>query len=264
MIQWIKIIYLIFIVNLLACDNGDSASICSNNSELLYQVKFDSVLYYVYTYNDSNQIVEEKSKLHYTKHNYQNGKLISSDYYIDTGMYSSSSLIVDTTMNRKEWVNPTNTKKKSTKTYFYDEKGKIIKFENHSEICEYSYDDNNRVNRQTFYRNNKRTGYIDFIFDDNGNLIKRLHYWILGTGEAKLQTTTMYEFDNKKNPYKAFNSLGIPGRFNNVNNIIKETNIIHFEVDQPNNNMQVTENRYKYNSHGFPICKNGSEIYIYY
>lgn len=255
---------MILIVILSACEKEDSGLIYSNNSGLLYQVNFDSELYYEYTYNDSNQIVEEKSKLHYTMHNYQNGKLISSDYYIDPGMYSSSSYIVESAMNRKEWVYPTNTEKNSTKTYSHDNQGKIIKSENHLRICEYSYDNRNRINRQTFYRDNERTGYIDYIYDDNDNLIKRLHYWILASGDSELQTTTEYEFDNKNNPYKAFNSLMIPGRYTNKNNIIKEKYTIHFDVDQSVDNVQITENTYRYNSQGYPISKNDSETYLYY
>ena len=133
MIKSIKTICLIIIVIISACDKEDSEPIYRNNSGLLYQVKFDSELYYEYTYNDLNQIVEEKSKLHYTKHNYQNGNLISSDYYIDPCMFSSSSFIVDSAMNRKEWVNPTNTEKNSTKTYFHDTDCKIrVKTDTHS------------------------------------------------------------------------------------------------------------------------------------
>ncbi|MFO7657090.1 MAG: hypothetical protein R6W78_08485 [Bacteroidales bacterium] len=264
MIKSIKIICLLLMVILSACDKEDSGLIYRNNSELLYQVKFDSELYYEYKYNDSNQIMEEKSKLHYTKHNYQNGKLISSDYYIDPGMYSSCKSIVDSAMNRKEWVNSTNTEKNSTKTYSYDNEGKIIKFENYLGICEYSYDDKNRINRQTFFRDNERTGYIDYNYDSNNNLTKRLHYWILANGESELQTTTVFEFDNKNNPYKSFNSLMIPGRYTNTNNIIKETYTIHFDVDQSVDNKQITENKYHYNSQGFPISKNESETYIYY
>jgi hypothetical protein len=264
MIKSIKIIYFILIVILSACVKEDSGLINSNNSGLLYQVKFDSQLYYEYTYNASNQIVEEKSKLHYSKHNYQNGKLISSDYYIDPGMFSSSSYIVDSAINRIEWVNPKNTEKNSTKTYSHDSKGKINKSENYLGICEYSYDDKNRINRQTFYRDNERTGYIDYTYDDKDNLIKILHYWILATGEPELQTTTEYEFDNKNNPYKTFSSLMIPGRNTNTNNIIKEAYTIHFEVDQSIDNIQITENKYRYNSQGFPISKNESETYIYY
>jgi hypothetical protein len=264
MIRWIKKFGLILIFILSACDKEDSGPIYSNNSGLLYQVKFDSKLYYEYTYNNANQIVEEKSKLHYTRHNYQNDKLISSDYYIDPGMYSSSGYIVDLAMNRKEWVNPANTEKNSTTQYSNDNEGRIIKSGNYLEICEYSYDDKNRINRQTFYRDNKGTGYIDFIYDDNDNLIKRLHYWILATGDSELQTTTEYEFDNKHNPYKAFNSLMLPGLYTNTNNVIKETYTVHFDVDQSGNDVQITENTYRYNSQGFPISKNDSETYLYY
>lgn len=264
MIKSIKIICLILIFTLSACDKEESGLIYSNKSGLLYQVKFDSEIFYEFTYNDLNKIVEEKSKLHYTKHNYQNGNLISSDYYIDPGMYSSSSFIVDSAMNRKEWVNPTNTEKSSTKTYSYNNEGKIIKSYNYLGICEYSYDDKSRINHQTFYRDNECTGYINYIYDVNDNLIKRLHYWILATGDSELQTTTEYEFDNKNNPYKAFNSLMIPGRYTNTNNIIKETYTIHFDVDQSVEKVQITENTYRYNSQGYPISKNDSETYLYY
>jgi len=131
-------------------------------------------------------------------------------------------------------------------------------------ICKYSYDNKNRINRQTFYRDNERTGFIDYMYDDNDNLLKRLHYWILATGDSELQTTTEYEFDDKHNPYKVFNSIMIPGRYTNSNNIIKEIYTIHFEVDQSIENIQITNNSYEYNSQGFPISKNDSETYIYY
>lgn len=263
MIKLIKKHYLILIVILSACEKDD-AGLSYSNAGLLYQVKFDSELFYEYTYNDSKQIVEEKSKLHYTKHNYQRGKLISSDHYVDPGMFSSSSLIADSAWYRKEWVNPTNTEINSTKTYTYDKEGRIFKSENYLGICVYSYDDKNRINRQNFYHENECTGYIDYTYDDKDNLITRLHYWILATGESELQTTTVYEFDNKHNPYKAFNNLMIPGRYTNTNNIVKETYTIHFDVDQSVDNVQITENSYKYNSNGFPIKKNESETYIYY
>lgn len=255
---------LLLIVFISACDKEDPGLIQSYNSGLLFQVKFDSELFYEYTYNETNQVVEEKSKLHYTKHNYLDGKLYSSDYYVDPGMFSSSSYIAQSAWNRKEWVNPTNTEKSSTKTYTYNDDGKIIKSENYLGICKNSYDDKSRINRQTFYRDNERTGYIDFIYDKNDNIIKRLHYWILPNGESELQTTTEYEFDNKPNPYKVFSSMMILGKYTNTNNIIKETYVIHFEVDQSIEKVQVTNNTYMYNSKGFPISKNDSVTYIYY
>lgn len=256
--------FLLLTVLLSACDTEDQELFNSKNSGLLHQVKFDSELCYEYTYNDSDQIVEEKSKWSYTKHNYQNGKLISSDYYVDKGMFSSTSYISDSAMNRKEWVNPENTEKDFTETYSYDSNGNLVKSENNLDISEFTYDEKGRITRETFYRENVRAGYIDYTYDNNNNLAKRLHYWILMSGETELQTTTEYEYDNKINPYKSFSSLKMPGQYTNTNNIIKETYTINHIVDQSIDKVQITENKYKYNPSGLPVSKNNSETYIYY
>jgi hypothetical protein len=264
MIKPIQIICVLAIVALWACEKDDSELINSNNALLLYQIKYGSELYYEYTYNNSNQIVEEKSKMYYTKHNYQDSKLISSEYYLDSRMFSSSSLLVDSAMDRKEWVNPTNTEINSTKTYRYDQTDRIFRSENQQGIAEYSYNDKNLIDRQTFYHDNEPTGYIDYRYDDRGNVKKELHYWILESGVEELQTTTDYEYDNKHNPYKALSSLMMPGQYTNANNITKETYTLHFKVDPSIDQIQITENSYRYNSKGYPISKNGSETYVYY
>jgi YD repeat-containing protein len=264
MYNWIKNTCFVLIILFSACDKDDSGSIYSNNSGLLYQVKFDSEPYYEYVYNASNQIVEEKSKYHYNKHNYQNGKLISSDHYVDASIFSSSSYVLDSALNRKEWVHPTNTKKSSTKIYSHDSEGKIITSVNELGINKYSYDDKNRIIRQSFYREEKPEGYIAYDYDQNNNVIKKLHYWITETGLETLRTTTEYVYDNKKNPYKAFNSLMLPGQYTNTNNIISETYTIH-SLDVPaSDRVHITENSYTYNSKGFPIRKNSSETFHYY
>jgi len=259
-----KVICSMLIIFLFACEKDHSELIQNNHAGLLYQVKFDSESFYEFTYNDLNQLVEEKSKWHYTRHNYQNGQLISSDYYYDPGMASSSYQVAMASMNRKEWVNPTNTEKSITNTYSHDKKGNIIQSENDQVICKYSYDEQNRINRQTFYSDNKCNGYNHYTYDDKDNLIKSLDYWILANGEPTLRTTTEYEFDNKHNPYKKLGSFMLPGRSTNSNNIIKETYTLHFEVDKFTDKVQITENSYTYNSEGYPISKNDSEFYIYY
>lgn len=260
----IRIIGLILLIALSSCEKEELEAYNNTDSGLISQVLFDAELYYEYTYNEANQIVEEKSKLHYTKHNYKGDKLVSSDYYIDPGMYSSSSYIVDSAMNRKEWVNPSNTEKNSRKSYFYDDNGKLIKSLNHLNNCEFSYDDRDRITCQTFFRDNEKTGYIDFTYDENDNVIKRLHYWVLESGQSELQTTTEYEYDIKLNPYIAFNSLMLPGRYTNTNNITKEIYTIHFEVDNMVENVHITENVYEYDAQGYPIRKNETVEYKYY
>ena len=262
----ITLSWLLLIVLISACNKEDSEEIKGDPTGLLYQVNFNSELHYEYKYNVLNQIAEEKSRLHYTKHNYKNGILVSSDYYYDPGMYSSNSYLVDSALNREDWVNPTNTEKSSTKTYFHDNEGRIIKTSNYIGDCEYTYDDRNRIICQTFISEDEETGYIDFVYDDNDNMVEKLHYWILDSGEPELQTTTEYEFDTKKNPYKSFNSLMMPGEYTNTNNIVKETYTLYFEVNQYSgvDSIQITENTYEYNSEGFPISKNDNETYIYY
>ena len=264
MMKLTKMISLMLLITLSACVREDAEPIHRNNTGLLYQVKFSSELYFEYTYNDLNQITEEKTKFRYTKHNYHNGKLTSSDFYMDSRILSSSSHVLQSAMNRTEWVNPSNTEKDNTKLYYHDNNGKIVKSEDHRGASEYSYDEKGRINRQTFFRENVRTGYKDYLYDNNDNLIKMLHYWSSGNEHAELQTTTAYEFDDKINPFKVFSDLMIPGRYTNSNNIVKETYTRHFEVDQSIENPQITENSYQYNSLGIPISKNDSEIYIYY
>lgn len=247
-----------------SCNKDDSEPLSGNKTGLLSQVFFGTEIFSEYTYNENNQVLEEKSRSDYTKHNYKDGKLISSEYYIDPGIYSSDSHIAQAAMNRKEWVNPSNTKKNSSSTYFYDDSGKLIKSSHRFSICEYSYDERGRIVQLTFYSDNKKTGYKDFMFDENDNLIKSLHYWILDSVEAELQSTTEYEFDNKLNPYNALNSLMLPGQYTNNNNITKEIYTIHSDVEKGIEKVQITENVYEYNAQGFPLIRNAFVTYKYY
>lgn len=259
-----RMFYMVILIIASSCNRDDSERVSYTGALLISQVLYDSELTYEYTYNDAKQIVEEKSKLHYTKNNYQAGKLISTDYYIDPGMFSSSKYIVDSAVNRKEWVNPDNTEKNSTKTYFYDGNDRLVKSSDYLGICEYNYDDRGRITRQTFCSDDGETGYIDFIYDDNNNVLEKLKYWILESGQTRLVTTTEYEYDNKINPYKAFYSLMLPGVYTNANNITREINTTYFEVDNTEGEERITENFYDYNAQGYPTRKNNNVEYRYY
>jgi hypothetical protein len=60
------LIYLVLMVFLPACEEDDTGIIYGNPAGLIHQVWFDSELAYVYTYNEAEQVVEEKSKFYYT------------------------------------------------------------------------------------------------------------------------------------------------------------------------------------------------------
>jgi hypothetical protein len=263
--QVIKLTSLLPVLFLLSCDR-DETGFFNGDAErvLIKQVLFNSESYYEYNYNAAYQILEEKSKWHYTRHNYLDNRLVSSDHYVDPGIFSSSWHAADSAMNREEWVNPGNTEKYSTMIYFLDDRNKLIKSSNYLGYSIYSYDGNGRICRQTFYHDREESGYTDFLYDRKGNLVKRLYYIVLESGDPELQTTTEYKFDDKHNPYLAFSSLMMPGIHTNVNNIVKETYTLHFEFGQDINRVQITENVYEYDDRGYPVRKNGTFEYRYY
>jgi len=113
------------------------------------------------------------------------------------------------------------------------------------------------------YYNARISGYINYYYDDKGNVIKTDKYLVPADGSAELTTTTEYEFDDMKNPFQAFSKLLTPGVNTNANNITKETYTIHFEVDAFIEKVQVTENSYQYNRRGYPVRVNGETEYIY-
>lgn len=254
---------------LCSCEKENGLVIENTDIPLISKVLNDGVSYYEYVYSDANLLIEERSKFHYTKHNYNdNNLLLSSEFYMDPGMLSSNYSVVEASMNRKEWVNPDNTAKSLTQKFEYNGTGQLTKkiytrpFLTSSEYSEFIFD-NNRISRQTMYWENKMTFYIDYSYDEKGNLIKESKYYVPSTGIPELSTTTEYEFDSMHNPYQAFKRLMSPGKFTNPNNIIKETYTIHFEVDQWTQKVQVINNSYEYNEKGYPITVNGAAEYVY-
>jgi hypothetical protein len=183
-------------------------------------------------------------------------------------MFSSNSRVVEASMNRKEWVNPGNTEKSLRITFEYDDNDQVIKSiysrssASHSEFSEFIYE-NERIRRQSMYWENILSGYIDYSYDENGNLVKEVKYNVSAEGIAELMTTTDFEYDNMKNPYKSFRRLMTPGVYTNENNIVKQTYTIHFEVDPSTEKVQVTETSYDYNDKGYPVRVNGTVEYVY-
>ena len=105
--------------------------------------------------------------------------------------------------------------------------------------------------------------YIDYLYDEKGNLVKETKYHVPSPGVADLWTTTEYEYDALRNPFQSFKRLMTPGEYTNQNNITKQTYTIHFKVDPLTQSIQVTNYTYVYNDNGYPIKVNGEAEYIY-
>ena len=258
-----------FSLALFSCEKEKQLIVENNDIPLISKVLVAGLSYYEYTYNDANLLIEEKSKFHYTKHNYNDNNLLSSsDFYMDPAMFSSDSRVVEASMNRKEWVNPDNTAKSLSKSFEYNDKDQTIKVTyNRPAVSDSEYSlftfENDRISRQTMYWQNAMSFYIDYIYDEKGNLTKESKYYVPSTGIGELWTTTEYEYDNMHNPFQAFKRLMSPSKFTNPNNITKETYTIYFEVDQWTQKVQITNNTYEYNDNGYPIKVNGEAEYVY-
>jgi hypothetical protein len=266
-----KKIVLMFFFSLVffSCEKDRQLIVENTDIPLIIKVLDNGVLSNEYTYNDANLLSEEKSKFFYIKHNYNDKNfLTASDYYVDPGIFSSLGTVAEASRNRKEWVNPHNTEKSLTQSFEYNDIDQLIRVTynrpsvNNSEYSEFTFD-NDRISRQTMYWQNELSFYIDYLYDEKGNLIKESKYYVPSTGLAELWTTTEYEYDNMHNPFQAFKRLMTPGKFTNPNNITKETYTIYFEVDQWTQKVSIITNSYKYNDNGYPIKVNGETEYIY-
>jgi hypothetical protein len=252
-----------------SCEKDKQLIIENTDIPLISKVLVAGVSCYEFVYNDANLLTEEKSKFTYTKHSYSDDNLLTtSDFYIDPAMFSSDSRVVEASMNRKEWVNPDNTAKSLTQTFDYNSDGILARKTytrpsvNDSEYSEFTFE-NDRISRQTMYWQNELSFYIDYLYDEKGNLVKESKYYVPSTGIAELWTTTEYEYDNMHNPFQAFKRLMTPSKFTNPNNITKETYTIYFEVDQWTQKVSVINNTYEYNDNGYPIKVNGEAEYVY-
>jgi hypothetical protein len=262
---------IIFSFILFACEKEKEKQLIIENSDipLIDKVLIGGEIYKVYSYNNANLVTEEKSKFYYTRHNYNDmNQLITSDSYWDISMASSDSRVIEAAMNRKEWVSPENTPKSISHELKYNSNGQLIRKyyirtgDVNTDYVEFIYKDDRIVREIGFYKNEIRS-YTDLLYDDKGNLVKRLRYDVPDTGIAQLSTTSEYEFDNMPNPYLAFKRLTTPGIYTNANNIIKESTKIHNVAEPFIEETPVIEYSYEYNINGYPIKVNGLTEYVY-
>jgi hypothetical protein len=260
-------VVIVIVAILCSCEKNNPTE--NSDFDLLTKVLVNGELFKEYTYNESNLLAEEKTKLHYTRHTYDgNNQLIQSEFYMDPAMYSSSMSVIQSAMERKEWANPNNTEKELTQQFEYNNVGMLLKKNyirprsTNTEYLAFEYE-NDRISKQNMYFNDVLSGYINYYYDGKGNLSKMVKYRVLSDSSTQLLTTTEYEYDDMKNPFRAFRRLITPGTYTNQNNITKETYTIHFDVDPSVQRVSVIENDYEYNRLGYPVRVNGEAEYIY-
>ena len=242
---------------------------------LLSKMLSDGVIFMEFTYNDRNLLIEEKCRLWYTKHTYDdNNQLIASELYFDRSMISSDIAVIEEAQSRTEWVNPDNTPIGASHSYEYNTEEQLVSktyfyhIQGNSDIVEFLYE-NDRVVRSSSYRDGEISYYGDFTYDSNGNLTLEERYRYTPEGIAELQSTTEYEYDNMLNPHRAFKRLITPGKYTNQNNIVKKTYTLPYSAytlpysdDEFSEKVTIREYSYEYNDDRYPVMVNGAE-YVY-
>ena len=75
-----------------------------------------------------NLPIEERTRFTYIRHSYNyDNLLVKSEFYSYLGTYSSNSTVVQASMNRTEWVDPSNTEKGLTQELEYNSENRLVK-----------------------------------------------------------------------------------------------------------------------------------------
>lgn len=252
-----------------SCEKGDGSIFKRNSNGLLSRVLISGEPYQEFTYTNSGLIYEEKSWAMYLKYTYNSDNLLlKSESYVDPSIVSSSSQVIAEAQKRKEWANPNNVPKSVTNTYSYPKTGQYIeryvdRANGTQSFAKYELNEKGLVSKDIFYDDDKPTGYIDYLYDGQGNLTRKMHYFISADGKSNLSNETEYEYDNKRNPFFPFNKLIFPGLYTNLNNITKETYRLYGELPVGIERVQITTHTYEYNESGYPIKVDDIWVYEY-
>jgi len=261
----INIIPFLFSFSLLLSCSKDSDEFVppdNQNIPLISKEYYLDELVHEYTYNDKNLLFESKGKWNYSVYSYdRENKLLSYDMHDDLGIVSSDWQTAQQSMNRTEWVNPENTEMNGRANYFYINSRLIIidvtRFPGGvKSTTAYEYDDKGRISKRIYYYEDQPSAFTEFLYDENGNLIAEIKKEMID-GVPVLMVKTEYEFDDKNNPYIAFQRLLRPGEYTNKNNIVRRVQTLYFDAPMVEK-IQETNYTYEYNSEGYPIKKNGS------
>jgi len=269
-IMKIKILSSLFLISLfLSCDKDNDEFVPSDNQNipLISKEYYSDELIQEYTYTDDNLLFESKGKWSYIVHSYdKENKLLSYDMYNDLGMASSDWETAQQSMNRTEWVTPENTEINGRANYYY-EKNRLSKIEvtrlpgGTKSSTTYAYAYNGRISKRIYYVENQPSSFTEFHYDKNGNLLTEIKKEIID-GVPVMMVKTEYEFDDKNNPYIAFQRLLRPGENTNKNNIVRSVQTLYFDAPLAQK-IRETNNTYEYNSEEYPIKKNDSYTFEY-
>ena len=239
------------------CKKEDKNENFCYSSSLISQVNSGDLAVHGLTYNSNCLIYESTEPFSYKKFSYDAQNLLKK---VELA-HSFSAFSCAMSPGQSLESDPRKVKISEYSEFEYDDALRLIKKSNYfinsgnSQLTSYQtydYENNQIVKLRTFNPQGLLTQYLDYKYDNNGNITRDDLY--TNNLIIKLGQTIIYEFDNKNNPYQIFVSEGIPGLYTNKNNIIKETSISYFGTTESRTTRQ---NVYEYNILDYPVKING-------
>ncbi len=254
-----SLVFLILPVLFLSCRKNSFDPLPSSEGDKLVSVYYGDEKFYEYQYDAQGRLAIERSKFHYHEFQYHTPfKTVSKKIYLDMGMASSDYRISNKSFNRTEWVNPANTPLYGIQTLNYDKNDRLVRSSALSNRhSEYEYDSEGRISAVKTYNKDVLSMSRQYLYDASGNLIRDDQYSISADGSKVLSSTTEYEYDQKKNPYRYQAPDNIPGSGTNPNNVTRKKYKAYSGYGE-----DVTYN-YAYNGAGYPVSRNDGMRYVY-
>lgn len=262
-----KIILATFVLCLaLSCEKKDDPFNDFQSSTLIRQIGESEEFMQIFTYNSSGEIYEYLQRYMYCKYQYNDKQQLTKVEISQTVNPLSCAIIPGASL--EDGDDPRKVPPSRITQFEYNTNGNLnqkdIYFVNEGvqqRIQYFTFEyENNMIKKVNSYNNQDiLTQYSTFEYDSRGNVVKEDSYYIDQDENATLNFTSIFELDNKKNPFRIFKNEGAPGRNTNPNNILKETTTYFYDGASDSYSNEYV---YDYNVDGFPIKVN-DVVYIY-
>jgi len=256
-----NVIAIALFVSLIACSKEKKEDLCSDPN-LMREIRMQNVATQGLTYNSNCLVTELLEPYKYSKLSYNSsGQLTKVEEAVSVNPLSCVAIPGGDGGSSGD---PRKAKVTSYYDYEYNEAGKLSKrlyFNLNNNVPQLSLSESfhysdNVVDTIKVYSQNLQLNYFKTYVYENENLIVE-NFYLIEENNIRLLNRIEYEFDEMNNPYLVLAIMGTPGKYSNMNNIIKETYISNPGVSE---NKYSNSYSYEYNGLGNPVKINGNEV----
>jgi hypothetical protein len=242
-----------------SCKKENAENFC-HNSTLISHIANKEIDVQELTYNSNCLIYESIERFSYKRYSYDSqNRLIKLEQAF---LLDPFSCYMNPGSTNETFTDPRKAKIMEYSEFEYDNTGRLTKRSNYfknngnDQIVSYqTYDyNNNQIAKISIFNpQGQLNQYHDYQYDGNGNMIRDDYYLVEPGADAKLQSFSIFELDDKNNPFIVFAGEGYPGILTNRNNILKETEVFYNAGGETQDSVQ---NAYEYNTLGYPVKVN--------